>query len=174
MTHVVDGDTLDVNGVRVRMIGIDTPERGQRGYREAKALVNHFVGNQGVVVVNNDKGQLTDRYGRELGYVHRNDFDLGEVLLRWGLAEARHDSRDGYDAHPRETLYRKIDAATPDHSCVPSPKTPSPRPTTPTTTPGVYYANCAAVRAAGKAPLRSWEPGYNSRLDRDGDGVACE
>lgn len=38
----------------------------------------------------------------------------------------------------------------------------------------VYYANCAAVRAAGKAPLHRGEPGYSAHLDRDGDGVACE
>lgn len=38
----------------------------------------------------------------------------------------------------------------------------------------VYYANCAAVRAAGKAPLRRGQPGYRAGLDRDGDGVACE
>lgn len=38
----------------------------------------------------------------------------------------------------------------------------------------VYYANCTAVRAAGKAPLYTGQPGYSSKLDRDGDGVACE
>jgi hypothetical protein len=38
----------------------------------------------------------------------------------------------------------------------------------------VYYANCSAVRAAGKAPLYRGEPGYASHLDRDHDGVACE
>lgn len=39
----------------------------------------------------------------------------------------------------------------------------------------VYYANCDAVRAAGKAPLYRGQPGYETpRLDRDGDGVACE
>jgi hypothetical protein len=38
----------------------------------------------------------------------------------------------------------------------------------------VYYPNCAAVRAAGKAPLHRGDPGYRSGLDRDGDGVACE
>ena len=37
-----------------------------------------------------------------------------------------------------------------------------------------YYANCAEVRAAGKAPLRRGQPGYAAHLDRDGDGVACE
>ena len=38
----------------------------------------------------------------------------------------------------------------------------------------VYYANCAAVRTAGKAPLRRGDPGYRAGLDRDGDGIACE
>ncbi|WP_380176908.1 excalibur calcium-binding domain-containing protein [Kineococcus sp. DHX-1] len=37
-----------------------------------------------------------------------------------------------------------------------------------------YYANCAAARAAGAAPILEGEPGYSSKLDRDGDGVACE
>ncbi|MED5544468.1 MAG: excalibur calcium-binding domain-containing protein [Pseudomonadota bacterium] len=39
---------------------------------------------------------------------------------------------------------------------------------------GTYYPNCAAVRAAGRAPLRRGEAGYRRGLDRDGDGVACE
>ena len=38
----------------------------------------------------------------------------------------------------------------------------------------VYYQNCAAVRAAGKAPIRRGQPGYRPALDRDGDGVGCE
>ncbi|CAM2947080.1 hypothetical protein PASE110613_08885 [Paenibacillus sediminis] len=38
----------------------------------------------------------------------------------------------------------------------------------------VYYKNCTAVREAGKAPLYKGDPGYSSKLDRDGDGVACE
>jgi hypothetical protein len=38
----------------------------------------------------------------------------------------------------------------------------------------VYFANCTAARAAGKAPLYRGQPGYRSGLDRDGDGVACE
>ncbi|WP_244877325.1 excalibur calcium-binding domain-containing protein [Corynebacterium vitaeruminis] len=37
-----------------------------------------------------------------------------------------------------------------------------------------YYANCAAARAAGAAPLYAGSPGYRAALDRDNDGVACE
>lgn len=38
----------------------------------------------------------------------------------------------------------------------------------------VYYANCTAVRNAGAAPIRTGDPGYSRKLDRDGDGTACE
>jgi len=44
----------------------------------------------------------------------------------------------------------------------------------PRTEENVFYPNCAAVREAGKAPLRAGDPGYSLKLDRDGDGVACE
>lgn len=37
-----------------------------------------------------------------------------------------------------------------------------------------YYKNCAAVRAAGAAPLHTDDSGYRAGLDRDGDGTACE
>lgn len=38
----------------------------------------------------------------------------------------------------------------------------------------VYFANCSHARAEGAAPVRRGDPGYSSRLDRDGDGVGCE
>lgn len=37
-----------------------------------------------------------------------------------------------------------------------------------------YYPNCSAARAAGAAPLRVGDGGYSRKLDRDGDGIACE
>lgn len=39
---------------------------------------------------------------------------------------------------------------------------------------GVRFETCDQVRLAGKAPLRSTEPGYRARLDPDRDGLACE
>jgi hypothetical protein len=54
----------------------------------------------------------------------------------------------------------------------PPPPDPEPEPEPEDDT--VYYANCAAARAAGAAPLYRGDPGYRSGLDRDKDGVACE
>ena len=62
----------------------------------------------------------------------------------------------------------------------PAPKVVAPAPRTNPTPPVVqqpaqsYYPNCAAVRAAGRAPLHRGEPGYRPGLDRDGDGIACD
>lgn len=50
---------------------------------------------------------------------------------------------------------------------------PQPQPAPPAPAPA-YYANCAAAKAAGAAPLYRGQAGYRSGLDRDGDGVACE
>ena len=35
------------------------------------------------------------------------------------------------------------------------------------------YANCAAVKAAGAAPIRPGDPGWDPKFDGDGDGVGC-
>lgn len=69
-------------------------------------------------------------------------------------------------ACPRQNVPR-----TPAGRAAPAPAkvTPAPPPSS-----SVYYANCTAVRAAGKAPLYKGQPGYRAALDRDGDGVACE
>ncbi|MGW3624627.1 excalibur calcium-binding domain-containing protein [Streptomyces sp. NPDC000880] len=56
----------------------------------------------------------------------------------------------------------------------PTPPTPTPPPPPPPAKPKVSYTNCAAVRAAGAAPIHAGEPGYGRHLDRDGDGVSCE
>lgn len=37
-----------------------------------------------------------------------------------------------------------------------------------------FFENCDAVRAAEADPIYRGDPGYSSKLDGDGDGVACE
>ena len=42
--HVVDGDTIDVEGVgRIRLVGVNTPERGEPGYTSATDFVKSMV-----------------------------------------------------------------------------------------------------------------------------------
>jgi hypothetical protein len=55
-------------------------------------------------------------------------------------------------------------------------ETPRPAPAAAPRASARVFANCDAVRAAGRAPLLRGDPAYaaNPRLDRDKDGVACE
>ena len=58
---------------------------------------------------------------------------------------------------------------------VPSTGTPAPEPApAPAPATGTPFANCAAARAAGAAPLHRGGPGYSTAMDGDGDGTACE
>ncbi len=39
---------------------------------------------------------------------------------------------------------------------------------------GLYFPNCAAAHEAGYYNIPAGSPGYRTRLDADGDGLACE
>ncbi len=119
VTHVVDGDTIDVAGVgRIRVIGIDTPERGDCGYESATLAMAALVDGRTVTLVPGAT-DAADRYGRLLRYVDVGSVDAGLRLIEDGWAIARYDSRDGYGHHTREEAYVAADAASADLGCYP-------------------------------------------------------
>ena len=110
--YVVDGDTIRLaNGQYVRLIGIDTPERGRPCYLAAKRHLDRMVEGQ-VRLVNPASTDDRDHYGRLLRYVRDGGRDTGLAQIRKGYAHARYDSRDGYDWHPSQPSYRRADANT--------------------------------------------------------------
>lgn len=119
VTNVVDGDTVDVQGVgRIRVIGIDTPERGACGYESATQAMSVLVLGRQVSLVAGATDD-SDRYGRLLRYVDVGSRDAGLSLISDGWAIARYDSRDGYGRHPREDTYVSADMASEDRGCYP-------------------------------------------------------
>lgn len=121
VTRVVDGDTIEVSrdGVveRVRLLGIDTPERGQCGYDEATALVGGLVTGREVTLVVGSSDDR-DRYERLLRFVEVTVdgvvVDVGLRQLEAGLAAEVYDSRTLYPRHDREDAYIAADEAAPD------------------------------------------------------------
>ena len=110
VTQVVDGDTVVIDsGRRVRLIGVDTPERETCGFAAATAAMRRMVEERTVVLVNPDSVQDLDTYGRLLRFVDVGGRDAGLAQIRSGLGTARYDSRDGYDEHPREDEYHRAD-----------------------------------------------------------------
>ena len=57
VTEIVDGDTLDVNNVRIRLSMVNTPERGEPGYNEATELTESVCPVGGTALVDEDDGQ---------------------------------------------------------------------------------------------------------------------
>jgi micrococcal nuclease len=81
VTKVVDGDTLDINGTRIRLALVDTPERGQPGFFEAKKFVESLcLGKKGELDVDNGQ-RRGDRYGREIGVVYCDGLNANEKLM---------------------------------------------------------------------------------------------
>ncbi|WP_439371386.1 thermonuclease family protein [Bradyrhizobium sp. DASA03120] len=114
---VVDGDTLEIHGTRIRLWGVDAPESSQlcRGddslqYRcgaEAANDLDSYIGRRPVNCVPLN----LDQYGRTVATCSVSGSDLGEWLVRNGLAlDWPQYSRGRYDAaqHDAERAGRGI------------------------------------------------------------------
>jgi endonuclease YncB( thermonuclease family) len=106
---VIDGDTLEIQGARIRLWGIDAPESTQlcRGedslhYRcgaQAANDLDAFIAKRPV----NCTPITLDRYGRSVATCSVNSTDLGEWLVRSGLAlDWPQYSKRRYDAAQRD------------------------------------------------------------------------
>ena len=88
VTKVVDGDTLDVNNVRVRLALVNTPEIGEPGFNEAKETTESECSVGSKALVDEDDGQKEGSFGRLIGKVscNGNNISLNEILLQEGKA----------------------------------------------------------------------------------------
>ena len=87
VTRVSDGDTitiLDAANVqhKIRLHGIDAPEKKQAFGEKAKQHLSSLVFGKGVII----KAQDTDRYGRTVGKVFIDGRDVNLEMLRAGFA----------------------------------------------------------------------------------------
>jgi len=109
VTRVIDGDTIVLeDGHKVRIIGIDAPERGCPGYKKATDDMKDMVLGKRVVLVAGNKND-TDRWDRLLRYVEIGTKDIGYEQILKGNADARYDSTDNYPKHMREEKYHAAD-----------------------------------------------------------------
>ncbi len=95
--RIIDGDTLHVRSIRIRLSDIDAPERRQKCWRasgefrcglRATAVLRAIIGGQEVRCV--EKGR--DRYRRVLAVCYVGKLDIcGELVRRgWALAYRRY------------------------------------------------------------------------------------
>jgi micrococcal nuclease len=87
---VIDGDTIDIRGERVRIANLDAPDVGshakcqleQRRGAAAKATAIRLVRSAANIRVAERTG--TDRYGRTLALVELDGQDFGDLMIRAG------------------------------------------------------------------------------------------
>lgn len=83
---VSDGDTITVlkdrEQVKVRLVEIDAPEKGQAFGNRSKQALSELV--RGKQVEIRERG--TDRYGRTLGRIYQSGLDVNAEMVRRGMA----------------------------------------------------------------------------------------
>lgn len=85
VSRIVDGDTVELGtGEKVRLLGINTPERGQPYYEESKNRLKELIEGKEVTL----ERDITDKdqYGRLLRHVFLNNENVNIKLVREGLA----------------------------------------------------------------------------------------
>lgn len=193
VTHVVDGDTLDVRLTsgkteRIRLIGINTPERGACFSSPATARARQLAMSKRVVLRGDATQDTRDRYGRLLAYVWiPGGRDLGFQLIAGGFAKT-YVYRNAFE---RLAAYRNAEATAkgatagqwqvcrtatkPKPAPVPvvTPAASNCHPSYSSCLPIVGDLDCSDIRALGVAPVRilGSDP---YRLDGDNDGWGCE
>lgn len=87
VVRVADGDTVSILDAskkqhKIRLYGIDTPERDQAYGRKARRVLSDLVANEevGVVVVEKDD------YGRNVGTLYHNGTHVNAYMVRTGYA----------------------------------------------------------------------------------------
>jgi len=76
VTHVRDGDTIEVNNVPIRLAALDCPERGTRDGDYASMLAKQFQGLQATCELTGAK-----TYDRLVGYCEVNGTDFGAYMM---------------------------------------------------------------------------------------------
>lgn len=88
--RVVDGDTVDLRidlgfyltaALRFRLLGVDTPERGQPGWAEATDFARQWIAARTTLRVQTHK---SDSFGRWLGDLYSGDEHLHRALIDAG------------------------------------------------------------------------------------------
>lgn len=97
-TRVIDGDTIrcaiDGESESIRLIGINTPERGEPGWKEARDFVKDLCLGKDVRI--EFDVEQRDRYKRLLGYIFSRDGNGKETFVNKELLHAGHAKHFGF------------------------------------------------------------------------------
>tara|TARA_Y100000310_G_C20604436_1_gene774780 strand:- start:365 stop:1072 length:708 start_codon:yes stop_codon:yes gene_type:complete len=91
--RVIDGDTIQIeDGQKVRLIGINTPEKLVPFYDESKEFLRNKIENKTIVIENYGR----DKYGRILGHVFFEKDHVNKEILSRGFGTLYYYEKDLY------------------------------------------------------------------------------
>lgn len=184
----IDGDTMKVkleNGKEetVRFLLIDTPETkhpslGVQPFGpEASDYVKKYAGEGKKVQLELDVSER-DKYGRLLAYVWVDGQMLNRMLVEQGLARVAYVYAPNtkyvdylQDVQSKAQIAKKgiwsvEDYVTDKGFDKQKVEKPAEQPQ--------QFNSCKEAKEAGVTNIKKGDPAYSSKLDRDGDGVACD
>jgi micrococcal nuclease len=83
-----DGDTVQSGKVWVRLVQINTPERGECYYNEATEYTHNFLKLNGKSrLIPDEELDSFDEFGRALGYLTKGNRNLNLELVKYGYAK---------------------------------------------------------------------------------------
>ena len=93
VTHVRDGDTIEVNGIAVRLSALDCPENSTRQGKQATKIAKQFEGSQAMCELTGAKS-----YDRLVGYCTVGGADFGLHMMQNSSCEVwkKYDVWDRY------------------------------------------------------------------------------
>lgn len=103
MVRVIDGDSFEITGERIRLKGWDTPEHGRHAKCDQEKAWAKLATDKALEIVRDAETVSLirtgrDRYGRTLAHIAVNgSTDYGEAMLADGMAQ-----RWNYDAGQRK------------------------------------------------------------------------
>lgn len=80
--RVIDGDTFVASGIKIRLWGIDAPERDEPLYQHSRQALVYFLESGSLTCSQID----TDRYGRSVMQCESDRQDVGALMVRAGFA----------------------------------------------------------------------------------------
>ncbi|MCK5449354.1 thermonuclease family protein [Candidatus Pacearchaeota archaeon] len=93
VTRIIDGDTIElINGQKIRLKGINTPEKSMPFSQEATEFLEQLILNQSIKI----ESHGTDKYGRILAYIFLEEKNINKELLGEGLATLYYYEKDKY------------------------------------------------------------------------------
>lgn len=93
--RIIDGDTIETDVGNVRLLGINTPEKGEKYYEEAKSFLGEELLNKTVKL--EFVGEKKDKYNRTLAYIFLDDVNINIKIVEAGFANYYfYEGRDKY------------------------------------------------------------------------------